>query len=376
MKYKPSRDIPRFVRKYRSFSPSELRQIVLSERNKSVTPESITNWFRRNPKVTNSLKEEIIEKELPKEEVQQTIFKNGAFEELRTIKNWILEMNDRELSPEVISGHITAIKRICQGRFKKKGIDLVKDGLWSYKHPDRLTIQDVINLCRFLRKRGVDTHTVRLASRNFLESKGFAVGKKISGAKSKGFGKLADLYVDINKLKAILETVRISNYQAYVIDLFMFKTGTRINATLDLKIQEIKWEDQIATVTDKGRHSMGRKKWKKHIDQELGEHLKKIIGDRTTGKVFNLIDQEMSEYNKESFKIHIPELVKRIRMPNHFWRHMFAQHMLRLTKWNYPAVANLGGWTIKSLEESYGKPPKAVVREWGLEYLPLLKVSA
>lgn len=61
-------------------------------------------------------------------------------------------------------------------------------------------------------------------------------------------------------------------------------------------------------------------------------------------------------------------------MPNHFWRHMFYQHMLRLTDWNYGACAELGGSTVKSLEESYGKPPRVIVKKWGLKYMPMIKV--
>jgi len=48
---------------------------------------------------------------------------------------------------------------------------------------------------------------------------------------------------------------------------------------------------------------------------------------------------------------------------------MFAQHMLRKTGWNYGVVAALGGWDVKSLEESYGKPPIAMLREWGRRFV-------
>jgi hypothetical protein len=47
--------------------------------------------------------------------------------------------------------------------------------------------------------------------------------------------------------------------------------------------------------------------------------------------------------------------------------------MLRMTEWNYGIVASLGGWTVKALEESYGKPPRAIVREWGLSKIPELR---
>jgi hypothetical protein len=33
------------------------------------------------------------------------------------------------------------------------------------------------------------------------------------------------------------------------------------------------------------------------------------------------------------------------------------------------------GSTIASLQESHGKPPEAIVRQWGLKYLPDLETS-
>ena len=80
----------------------------------------------------------------------------------------------------------------------------------------------------------------------------------------------------------------------------------------------------------------------------------------------------MSEINKKMLHKYYPELYEIFPDyddSNHFWRHMFAQHMLRKTGWNYGIVAALGGWDTKSLEESYGKPPQAIVQEWGKELI-------
>jgi len=49
--------------------------------------------------------------------------------------------------------------------------------------------------------------------------------------------------------------------------------------------------------------------------------------------------------------------------------------MLRATDWNCAVCAELGGSTISSLQESYGKPPEAIVRQWGLKYVPTLETS-
>jgi integrase len=212
--------------------------------------------------------------------------------------------------------------------------------------------------------------------RNFLESKGEKVGQKISGAKSKGFGSLADLYVPMEDLQKALEAVKNVSYEAYIIDLFMFKTGTRIEATLEALIEDFREDENTVKVVDKGRHSTGRKTWKKYIDEDLKAQLKSLIKDRRTGKIFSLTSDEMCDINKIAYQKTIPEILAKIPMVNHFWRHMFAQHMLRRTDWNYAVVASLGGWTIQALQESYGKPPEAIVAQWGLKYYPTLKVTA
>jgi hypothetical protein len=74
---------------------------------------------------------------------------------------------------------------------------------------------------------------------------------------------------------------------------------------------------------------------------------------------------------KMAYKEVIPELEPKITRPHHFWRHQFAQHMLRATNWNYDLVAELGRWKdTKTLKECYGKPPIEVIAEWGLIYIP------
>jgi hypothetical protein len=92
-----------------------------------------------------------------------------------------------------------------------------------------------------------------------------------------------------------------------------------------------------------------------------------VIGERQAGKIFNVQEHEMSVLNRRALNQVIPELAPKIEMPNHFWRHMFAQHMLRRTNWNYAKVASLGNWTIGALQESYGQPPQEIVEQWGKE---------
>ena len=383
VKYKPQRDLPKFVREHKTLSPSELVKIILRERNKQITPEAISNWFRRHPKVHYELTQELASnKPNVNEEVLEHIFQNGAFEELPSVKNWILEMEDRDIAR--ISARLGALKRVCMGKFTTRGVDLVAEGLWCFKHPDRLRLDEAREIVRILKRKGLETANIRIPLRDFLLSKGIVVGKKITGAKSKGYGKFAKLYVKIEILREMLQWIKTVDFEAYVVAKFMFKTGTRINATLEARIENMRIFGDHAEIRvfDKARRSIHPegKEWIKHVDESLLSDLKTLIGDRKSGKIFSHPRSRtqrdyMSKINREALKRFVPELEPKIPMPNHFWRHMFFQHMLRLMDWNYGACAELGGSTVKSVEESYGKPPEAIVRKWGLKYMPKLEVS-
>jgi len=376
--YKPKRDIPIAVRTLRTFSPSKIREWILNRFNESVTPESITMWFKRHPSEHDALQKEVLEEEKPKEVILESIFKNGTFEQLESVNNWITEMKDRLVSEQRIKANVGALKRVCLGKFPKLNVDLVQEALWSYKHPDRLSIDEAREIVRILRDRGLETCNIRIPLRDFLLSKGIVVGKKISGAKSKGYGKFARLYVEKDILNKMLEWIKGLNFEAYVIDRFMFKTATRISATLNARIEDLtKFEDHAEIrVFDKARRSIHPKgkEWIKYIDPSLLAEINQIISDRKVGQIFVLTESEMAKINRSALETFCPELLKEYGdiMPNHFWRHMFAQHILRATDWNYGLVGELGGWTPKALEESYGKPPQAIVKEWGLKYMPVL----
>lgn len=379
MKYKPSRDLPRFARQHNTLSPTELSKIILMRRNKEVRPQTISMWFLRNPMVLAELKAEILKEELPALEVSETIFKNGTFEELPSVKLWIKEMKSRDIKN--YKANVGTLKRACMGRFKGLGIDLVKEGLMCMKHPDRYTLKDAQDLDEEIKNRGLDTASFRLPLRNFLMSKGINVKFKLSGAKSRGFGKFADLFVEKPMLLGMLDYLKELNYEVFAATCFMYKTGTRINATLKARVENLRTERdgdilyREITVHDKARRSKyaDGKPWKKHVDETLWEVLKPLLGNREKGLIFeHATERDCAKLNRAAIKQFIPSLNERIPMPNHFWRHMFFQHMLRATDWNYKVAAALGGSTAASVEESYGQPPRAVKRKWGLKYIPTI----
>jgi integrase len=384
MKYKPERDLPDYAREAKTLSPSKLAEIVLNRRNREITAESITMWFKRHPEVYDQLNKELVDG-LPteKQAADETIFQNGNFQEIPSIKSWILEMNAREVGQESIQQRVNTLKSVCMGRFRIHGIDLVAEGKWCLKHPDRFTLNEAIELVTLLKAHNVDTVQYKGACKDFLISKGVVVGKKIAVGRSKGYGKYAQLYVEMSKLKQILGYVRSKSFKSYACDLFMFKTGTRISATLNALIENkiagsSEWQIRVF---DKGRKSKwpDGHPWDKMVDSELNTELDAVIGDRKVGRIFEGIDNlELGALNKEAITKFAPETVERYPdlSPNHFWRHMFAQHMLRQTEWNYGVVASLGGWTPQALEESYGKPPAETVKEWAYKFKLKIDVAA
>lgn len=357
--------------------------------NTARTPESITNWMRRHKDVIEGLRAEILEGELPLEEISQTVFESGTFEAYKSVVIWTLDMKRRNVGKW--STQLSCLKRVCQGirpsmdpitskKFKgsrkgKKYLDL-KDHGWVYKHPERFSLEDAEKYQDMMLEYypDVDTSSERQVMRDFLKSKGVDRWDTIPATKHKSTGRYARLYCIYSILQAIFDYLKKVCYEAYVVDLFMYTTGTRITATLKARLEDIR---EVSGIYDIQIIDKGNKKWNKYICPELLEEIKLLTGypEKTAGKIFTLTDDDMSEYNKEAYEIHFPELFVMYpdyRNWNHFWRHMFAQHMLRATGWNYAIVAALGGWDIKSLEESYGKAPAAQIKQWGITQLPKL----
>jgi hypothetical protein len=384
MKYKPSRDIPLAVAELNDLSPSKIVNWILNHRNEERTPESVTMWLKEHPDIYEQLKKEIMGG-LPtvKQAVDQSIFDNDSFEELPSIKEWKLEMNARDLAPLYVSARINTLKQLCQGKFPTHKIDLVAEGKWEYKHPDRFSLKDAMEIIQTLKEKKLDTTQYKGAAKDFLISKGEVVGKKIAVGRSRSYGKYAKLYVPKETVAKMLQWIKSQNFEAFVCDLFMLTNGTRINATLDALLKaEIEPETNIRreglrilgdhaeiTVYDKGRRSkypIGHP-WDKRVNPELLNAILTLANGRTEGKIFrNLDEMKIAVLNKRAIQLFAPETLKDYPdlAPNHFWRHLFYQYILRQTEWNYAIAGALGGAKPQSVEESYGQPPDETVKQW------------
>lgn len=379
LKYKPSRDIPKAIRELKTLSPTRIREWIRDHRTKTVgtrkvqvdvTPQSVTMWLKRHRKIYEQLEQEIKEEEIPKEAISDVIFQNGFFEEIPSIKKWIMKLRARGAKEQSIRQFLGAIKQVCKGELRKwGGLILIED--WGLKHPDRLNLEDALMYISERQKRGFATRKHRLALRNFLKSKNIPDVDDISG-KIAQMGKYAHLYTPKPKIDAIFEWLKPLNEDAYFASKFAYKCGgCRITATLTAEASKINREDHTIFVTEKATRGKGKRIQEKLIPEDLWKELEES-GRLNGGRLFNIGPQELNGLLKSAYREVIPELAEEIPKPFHFWRHQFAQHLLRRTGWNYGLVAKLGHWTVETLERYYGKMDRETAFTEGRKHLPNL----
>ena len=371
--YKPRRDIPIAVREIKTLSPTKIRDWIREHRTKKDakgkrvqvmrTPQSITHWFKRNPKVFERLEAQLKAEVFEQEALSETIFENGNFKELASIKKW-----QRDLAGSTVeNAWLNLIKRICVGNMRIKRGRLDIQG-WGLRHPDRLNIDDAKDFIAQLKRNNLRSREWRLALRSFLASKGIVVkSTDISGELEQDAGQYAHLYISKEKIYQIFEWLKGINRDAYLACKFAFTTGTRKTATLETTTEYINKEERTILVFEKSKPRKKKRRFKKQIRQDLWEELDL---DHRKGKLFNITSEEINRLLRRAYKEIIPELEPQIITPFHFWRHMFAQHMLRASGWNLQLVANLGGWTTGALEKYYGKADKQTIDNFAEKFLP------
>lgn len=364
MNYSPKRDIPDFARELTTVSPSAICTLILNRRNEKRTPESVTMWFDDHPDVRASLTKEFIQAApTEKQAADQGLFENGTFRESVSIQNWIRIMTNRNRKQNTIQSRVNSIKRICQGLVGKEG-EVIEN--WSLKHPDRLTTKNCMDYIFELKKRGLQSRTYRLSSRAFMKSKGTVVSdEEINGDEEHNAGQYADLNISREKIYAIFDRLKVLNYEAYLASKFAYKTASRLNATLMADSQYMNYERMEIKVFEKAVNGKEKKEPIKVIPCDLWEEIK----DRK-GKLFNIEALELNKILRQVYKEIIPEVEQRIPMPFHFWRHLFAQHMLEATGYNYAFVAEIGNWDAKTLQKYYGKMPREIVRKYAFQTVP------
>jgi integrase len=367
MRYDPSRDLPNFAREAKTVKPSVLADMVLSKRNKKVTPQSVSMFWARHPQVYEALSAEFGEN-IPTEyqAVDVGVFENDAFRKVRTVEQWIKELTLRNAKPQSINKFVGMIKRVCMGLLWIDGKDAPIEK-WAYKHPDRLTLKDCQDYLYELKKHDIRMREYALACRNFLTSKGQVVrSTDISGVYADA-GKYGDLYVSKPKIYQILDYIKGENFEVYKACFFSYLTGARISAVLTADVAYINFDEHTITVFEKASRGKEKRREVKYLRPDIW-----ALVSESKGRLFNIDAVTLDTLCREAYKAIIPEIEPRIKEPFHFWRHMFAQHGLRATKWNYGPVAKAGGWTVEVLEKYYGKPPAEVMAQLGQELVSQL----
>ncbi len=371
MNYNPQRDIPKAIRELRTTSPTQIAEWVRRNRTektatgkkqqKAISPQAITMWLKRHPKIAQALEQEVSKQEIEKHAVSQDLFVNGTFRQIPIIKKWEGKLTAREAKPQAINNMFSAIRMICQGILPRtheqvKTSQPVKtiEG-WGLVHPHDLTLDKALAYLIELRKVTTHTRRFRIALRNFLKCLGIDDWDDISGKAESEEGKYAHMYVPPDKINQIFEGIarhpHPKHYEALKASKFSFKTACRITATLNANAKYFFQQGglQFIYVFEKASRGKPKRKLKKFIPQALYNILPK------QGDLFDIKPQVLTRILRDVYKQVIPDLEKELKTPFHFWRHMFAQHMLRKTNWQTARVAKMGGWTTEALERYYGK---------------------
>lgn len=380
-KYKASRDIPIACRELQSLSPTQIRDWIKRNRTKKdkrtgkrvqhqISLQAVTNWFRRHPDIHQTLNAEIVKEELPKDYISESLFENGVFDEIDSIKRWKRDLTLRGAKHATIKGFVRYIKRACQGQVAKEEI---LEG-WGLKHPDELTIEDAKNFIYEMKVRHLHSRNCRLAFRNYFTSRGVTEREvnEISGA-LEGAGKYAHLYVIRANIYKIFDYLKALNLTAYLASKFAYKTAARIGATLTAEYSKINEVEHTILVLEKAKKGQPKRPVPKYIPEDLWKELDLDNLQNKRGRLFNITRKELNGLLRSAYNTIIPEIAKEIPKPFHFWRHQFAQHMLRALDWKYGHVAALGHWeSVETLRKYYGMPPQEVIKEAGLQSLPLI----
>jgi hypothetical protein len=385
MKYNPSRDIPQAVRELKVLSPSRIVLWILNKRNVERTSQSVTMWFTDHPNIYDELQKEIVQGvPTEKQAVDVGLFENGAFREIPSVKSWVRDLTNSNAKQTTIDHFARTLKHICKGELREIKVDgkiqwdLIPD--WAWKHPDRLSLEDAKAFLYEVKTRKLRSREWRLVLRNFLASKGFVIKKSdISGELEEDAGKYNTLRVSREKREAIFRFLDARNHEAYLISKFGYVTASRLTAAITADsnrdydgnpCENFDHEDHAIYVYEKAVMGKPKKKVKKYLTNDLYEELK----DRK-GKIFNIEAEELNGLLREAYEAIIPETNKIIPMPFHFWRHCFAQDMLRASGWNYALVASLGNWSVEALRRYYGAPNEEDIRRFVKETLPKLEAQ-
>jgi integrase len=349
-------DVLKFVAKYQTTSPYELSKHLAEKEGIEVSHMTLYRLLKQIPlEQINSVFQQLAEEQLKPYEMQKDVFMN-----LPEMQEYIKTLKAQKLAPKYLQNRLCALWHFCV-KFNIRPKALTIERLSWVR--DRIQEIEEGKVKILTPKRIIGG--IRLW---YLYSVGISKEKlnKYIGSISPIVGIYAREKIPIDKREAFIEELKrycmekgiIDKYPIYLsLVYWLFYTGTRIKASLNVNIQDIKELEgySVVRVVDKGRHKLGREKWDKIIIHELEKAIKYNLesrGNPKEGKLFPLNYEDV----RITFKTIFQRLGLKYKQPNHIWRHTAAQELLDATGWNYDLVASILGWKdTRTLKACYGE---------------------
>ncbi len=376
------------VRRKKSLEDSVLAEFLGLDRT------SIWRWKNRHP-------ESVKKAEKMLKEIESIRFDSSlsfdVFKNIPSIANWISDMESKPLDPKSISMRINVMYNIATR---------------LNTHVDNLDVDQVAEIVKESRlkymrgekaDKGFAYYYIRKPIRAyFMQVKGISGDhlslKGITAEKSRGWGSQAKekvipeqrrilpgiLYevveecLDSNDVLSKNQVLDIGNEELsdivlefQNIDYWMYYTATRINATLRVKLNDkdhqLMEDVYKIKVIDKGEK--GGQTWMKILNDDSLDRMKNYLATRFSIDDYALekrlpqINEHLFPFWRKHYKAEREiqkEALKRCgkitTIPNHIFRHTFAQDFLHASDWNYELCASVGGWSsTTTLKEHYGE---------------------
>jgi len=359
-------DVLDSIRKYKTESASELAHHL------NCTRMTIYRKIEQIPhEQIEAIFQELAESELKPIEMQWEVFL-----QLPEIQEYDRMLSRSQISTEYKYSLLRGIYNLAKYLKKRPRsldvdfIETLSDTLLGLKDR-KITVQGLNSEADF-RKIVRGWYIYHGISGQLLTSKG------IGGQQGKGYGTRATDRINIKQRKEFLKCLQqVLTEEGYENEIpvweslayWLFYTGTRITASLNVNIEAIRWNGEIeniqtigkALVLDKGRHRKGRTKWIKLIAGSLKTKIIENLACRGNPQQGLLFKGLSKSRVRKTFRKAYERANIVVHQPAHIWRHTSAQELLDATDWNYEVVGSILGWKdTKTLKECYGKMGESI----------------
>ena len=380
-----------------------------------VNRNSVFKYIKRNPEVYEKALKIIEGSDNLRFDTTQISYE--AYCEIPIIIEWRQKQIDKEISNGLINRRLHNIYNVSK---------------YMRIHPEKLDVENVAKLVVEMRKRqsqgldvprGLTYLTIRKGVRNYFElmqkiSGEYLTDLGIDASASAGTGKQSqeritkeerrripkafddaiEFLEQEGKFKLIEYDKEIMFTEIMGLTHFMYYTATRIGSemgqgTLGIicnnnkhKLDDSDTGFYYINLMDKGKR--GGIEWNKRLFEDGKHKFKTYLTSRFDLDYDHIqvnlknIDDKLFPFLGRNYRIErriMKEALRRVgvmtKIPNHIWRHTFAQDFLHASDWNYELCASIGGWKdTGELKKSYGKMSEEA-KDRGLQKVMGLEVE-